>query len=238
MASITTRVGKGSPLTTQELDANFTNLNTDKLEKSGESASFADLTLQSVSSTLHRSPNAITALFVYDTSKASDGGAFTEKLGHTSWARESLNGRWLGAQASEASARAVSGATTGDYFQLTTDGKIYKLNATSGTTQVYRGNKSALPKLMALVSESLGLFVYDLTESGRPLWRHFPVGANEIIFAAPTCISAIQSIIAVGSASGMAVIDIAKDRATKITTAADQVYKGPLAVATAGWGNA
>ena len=35
MASITTRVGKGSPLTTQELDANFTNLNTDKVEKSG-----------------------------------------------------------------------------------------------------------------------------------------------------------------------------------------------------------
>ena len=34
MASITTRVGKGSPLTTQELDANFTNLNTDKAEKS------------------------------------------------------------------------------------------------------------------------------------------------------------------------------------------------------------
>ena len=34
MASITTRVGKGSPLTTQELDANFNNLNTDKIEKS------------------------------------------------------------------------------------------------------------------------------------------------------------------------------------------------------------
>lgn len=33
MASITTRVGKGSPLTYQELDANFTNLNADKLEK-------------------------------------------------------------------------------------------------------------------------------------------------------------------------------------------------------------
>lgn len=34
MASITTRVGKGSPLTTQELDANFTNLNADKVETS------------------------------------------------------------------------------------------------------------------------------------------------------------------------------------------------------------
>lgn len=32
MAVITTRVGKGSPLTNAEVDANFTNLNTDKLE--------------------------------------------------------------------------------------------------------------------------------------------------------------------------------------------------------------
>jgi hypothetical protein len=32
MATITTRAGKGSPLTNNEVDANFTNLNTDKLE--------------------------------------------------------------------------------------------------------------------------------------------------------------------------------------------------------------
>jgi hypothetical protein len=35
MATITTRSGKGSPLTHNEVDANFTNLNTDKLELSG-----------------------------------------------------------------------------------------------------------------------------------------------------------------------------------------------------------
>jgi hypothetical protein len=35
MATIVTRAGKGSPLTNTEVDANFTNLNTDKLEKSG-----------------------------------------------------------------------------------------------------------------------------------------------------------------------------------------------------------
>ena len=35
MATITTRSGKGSPLTNNEVDANFTNLNTDKLETSG-----------------------------------------------------------------------------------------------------------------------------------------------------------------------------------------------------------
>lgn len=35
MATITTRAGKGSPLTNDEVDANFTNLNTDKAELSG-----------------------------------------------------------------------------------------------------------------------------------------------------------------------------------------------------------
>ena len=32
MATITTRSGKGSPLTNNEVDANFTNLNSDKIE--------------------------------------------------------------------------------------------------------------------------------------------------------------------------------------------------------------
>tara|TARA_R110002072_G_scaffold215051_2_gene372170 strand:+ start:1454 stop:1879 length:426 start_codon:yes stop_codon:yes gene_type:complete len=35
MATIVTRSGKGSPLTNTEVDANFNNLNTDKLELSG-----------------------------------------------------------------------------------------------------------------------------------------------------------------------------------------------------------
>ena len=35
MATIVTRSGKGSPLTNNEVDANFTNLNTDKAELSG-----------------------------------------------------------------------------------------------------------------------------------------------------------------------------------------------------------
>ena len=37
MTTITTRSGKGSPLTNDEVDANFTNLNSDKVETSGDS---------------------------------------------------------------------------------------------------------------------------------------------------------------------------------------------------------
>lgn len=223
MASITTRVGKGSPLTTQELDANFTNLNAGKLEKSGESAAFADLTLSTVSATLHRSPNAITALAVYDTSKDSDGGAWTEKCQHTSWYNETLNGKWLGAHASESAARAVTGATTDDYFQRTTDGKFYKLNATSGTTEVFRGNKRSFPKLAAIVAESTNVTIYDLTEVGRPMFCRFVAIAtatitSKYLLSGANALAATNGRIYVGGTvtnlTGLTAIDFAKDTAS------------------------
>jgi hypothetical protein len=47
MATIVTRAGKGSPLTNTELDANFDNLNTDKVE------SLSDLGLTASSTELN-----------------------------------------------------------------------------------------------------------------------------------------------------------------------------------------
>ena len=47
MTTITTRSGKGSPLTNNEVDANFTNLNSDKYE-SGDSASFSAVTVDNI----------------------------------------------------------------------------------------------------------------------------------------------------------------------------------------------
>ena len=41
MSTITTRSGKGSPLTNTEVDNNFTNLNTDKMEKSNNLSDLA-----------------------------------------------------------------------------------------------------------------------------------------------------------------------------------------------------
>ena len=43
MATVTTRAGKGSPLTHAEVDANFTNLNNDKAETS-HTHTLADIT--------------------------------------------------------------------------------------------------------------------------------------------------------------------------------------------------
>jgi hypothetical protein len=45
MSTIVTRTGKGTPLTNVELDANFTNLNADKLEKSNNLNDLNDVAL-------------------------------------------------------------------------------------------------------------------------------------------------------------------------------------------------
>jgi hypothetical protein len=44
---------------------------------------------------LHRSPNAIQSLFVYDTSRDSDGGAWVDHCQSQSWLSEALVGTWL-----------------------------------------------------------------------------------------------------------------------------------------------
>lgn len=42
MSTITSRATKGAPLTNNEVDANFANLNTDKMEKGGNLGDLAD----------------------------------------------------------------------------------------------------------------------------------------------------------------------------------------------------
>ncbi len=171
------------------------------------------------SAALHRSPNAVTAMFVYDTSKDSDGGAWTEKCQHTSWYNETMQGRWLGQQATEAAARAITGVTTGDYFQRTSDGRFYSLNAGSGITEVFRGNKRSFPKVAGLVAEAGNLTIYDLTESGNPMWMRFlNTGSNVSALGVLTggtpnisSASALNSIVALGTNGGCALFDFAKD---------------------------
>ena len=58
MATIVTRSGKGSPLTNTELDANFTNLNTDKIE-SGNTAAALTITDLTASNSLTVDTNTL-----------------------------------------------------------------------------------------------------------------------------------------------------------------------------------
>ena len=198
----------------------------------GYAASAASVVQQDLSgvtaAALHRSPNPVTALFIYDTSRDSDGGAWTARCQHTSWWVEPLNGKWLGAQVSEAAARAVSGAATGDYFQRTTDGKFYSLSTTSGITEVFRGNSRDFPKLVAIVAEAMSVTLYDLTQPGRPMWMRFAATlAAEIpaktLLAGANAITALEArILSAGkdtNLSGLTIIDFAGDSASLRLTA-------------------
>jgi hypothetical protein len=168
---------------------------------------------------LHRSPNEVTSIAIYDTSLDSDNGAWTERCQNTSWYNESLNGKWLGAHPSESSARAVTSATTNDYFQLSSDGKFYKLNSTSGTIEVFRGNKATFPKLSAIVGETSGsvsyVTIYDLTEPGRPMWKRLvntgaiPWGTFSAAY--PKQISFLNARLWIGGSLGLAEINWAED---------------------------
>jgi hypothetical protein len=160
--------------------------------------------LSAISAALHRSPNAITAMCIYDLSKDSDGGSWCDRMEHTSWMNEPLNGAWRGAVASEAACRAISGAATGDYFQLTTDGKFYKLNAGAGITEVFRGNRAKFPRLAAIVAEAGNVTIYDLTQPGRPMWMRLVAtsvmnwyGSSGLI----TTLAAVQGVLVVGTSS-------------------------------------
>ncbi len=78
MATIVTRSGKGSPLTNTEVDANFTNLNSDKLELSGGTMT-GNLTLSSASSptiTVTDTTNTVT-LKVYSQNTESIIGTYS-----------------------------------------------------------------------------------------------------------------------------------------------------------------
>lgn len=112
--------------------------------------------LSGVSATaLHRSPNAITSMFVYDTSKDSDGGAWTEKCQSTSWYNEPLMGKWLGSHDLENSAR-FTNAISGN--ELLTNGSF--LNGltgwtTTGATVNVSGNVAYISALSNNVRQSI-----------------------------------------------------------------------------------
>jgi hypothetical protein len=75
MATITTRAGKGSPLTNDEVDANFTNLNTDKAETDGATLTNVDINSGTIDGTTigGASAGAITGTTITGTSFVSSG---------------------------------------------------------------------------------------------------------------------------------------------------------------------
>lgn len=160
---------------------------------------------------------------IYDTSKDSDGGAWRKRCQHTSWYNETIYGKWLGSAASEAAARAISGATTNDYYYDTTAAKFYALNASSGRTEVFRGNTREFPARALITAESNRVVIWDLTQPGCPMWMVF--GPEE--YSSPwSAVSALNGEIAQAAAAngsnhaGVDRLNFIKDSAVKYRNSA------------------
>lgn len=131
--------------------------------------------LAAVNKTYHTPVSTtIVANIVYDTREDSDGGAWRKRCQHTSWYKETIYGKWLGENANETAARAVTGAGTNDYYHNLTDGKFYALNAGSGQTEVFRGNRREFPEQAIIIAEVQGtlskVIIYDATDSSISMW--------------------------------------------------------------------
>jgi hypothetical protein len=163
----------------------------------GHAASASSVVQQDLSgvnaAALHRSPNAITAMFVYDTSKDSDGGAWTEKCQHTSWWNEAVFGRWLGARATEDQARflgASVGAELAGAILNGTAGWSFSGNATvAGGAVVFNvaPNSGALAQYNPILTSGKWYqAVITLTGVGRLDVQFGSTGTNVTMFAPGT----------------------------------------------------
>ena len=77
MATITTRAGKGSPLTNDEVDANFTNLNTDKAETDGATLTNVDINSGTIDGTTIGGASAGAGTFTTLSSNSLSTGPIT-----------------------------------------------------------------------------------------------------------------------------------------------------------------
>lgn len=200
-------------------------------------AVLAKESLQAMSQSIHA--GTVVKAYLYDSGKDSDGGAWRKRCADKSWYNETLvGGKWLGQAASEAAARAISGAATGDYFQNTTDGKFYSLNASAGMTEVFRGNTREFPELVAVIAESGRVIVYDLTVVGCPMWMVFSgASANNICRGSVTSVCAVNGEIVIGhGGNGVSIAGFLSDSALSIIASGTRKYPINIAARNSGTG--
>ncbi len=197
---------------------------------------------------LHRSPNAITAMTIYDTSKDSDGGAWTKKCQQTSWYNEALAGKWLGPQASETFAR-YEGATLGS--ELVTNGSFNSgttgwsntgvgtgsLSAAGGKatcTTVNGSNYVVLSQALTTVSGALYKVSFNITRISGSVDYYVQFGsATQNYASGPRTLYLIANSSSVlltfqtsGNAAGVFEIDdITVKQVTALTTASNDYFQ-------------
>lgn len=141
MSTITTRSGKGSPLTNAEVDANFTNLNSDKYE-SGNNAAFGTLDASGLAS-LDAGIDVNGSLFTVDTSGNTAMVDITSTGDHTASIAATVTAAGTdqsGAAALSKTFSVITGgaANTGVKLPTSAAGLLYTvLNSTSVSIKIY-----------------------------------------------------------------------------------------------------
>lgn len=162
---------------------------------------------------LHRSPNAVTAMCVYDTSKDSDGGAWVEKCSHLSWANEALNGTYLpGGFASEMDMRDYLGSyqaasiVTGDSSNFASGVGSWVATAAHGTASAV-GGRLRLTQIGALGTTAVFALAMTTTVGQRYQielgYMAANIGGQNLFVGANTVNSSVGAIsLNMGSALG------------------------------------
>lgn len=189
--------------------------------------------IPAVDTTFFPSTTLVTAI-QFDTSLDHEGGAWRKRCADKSWYTETIYGNQIGVgyYANEAAARAVSGATTNDYYYDTTSGLFKVLNAGSGTTTIYRGGRREFPQNGIITVEAARVVIWDCDYGAPRMWMVFVGGAgNHITATNSISCAAIKNGDFLVGATGlyrMIQINFVQDRAFNIGSAALQINSSPL----------
>jgi hypothetical protein len=123
MSTIVTRAGKGSPLTHVEVDANFTNLNTDKVEKTAAAITGGTINNTTIGATTPSTVNATTITGQTGVLRGTGQNLFTQS--------QTFNSAWTNANLTinQTATTAPNGTSTGNSLTPTVTNAIHRINS-------------------------------------------------------------------------------------------------------------
>lgn len=224
MASITTRAGKGSALTNAEVDANFTNINTEL----GQKLVSSDLTPYLLSATASATYQTIAGMSSYLTSASASstflalaGGTLTGNLGFNGSGLR-ITGDFTNATVSSRLMVQTSTANSGTFVGVIPSG-----SATNAQLQVFNSSDPANSSYGALVAGSAQVrilsgavgtgtlhpitFIFNSTEVGR-----FATTGNFLI--GTTTDNAIDKLQVAGTASFTGDLSVTSTGAVRVSS--------------------